>query len=772
MDVDEARFDARHRALLDEILSLRQQLARSAPAAGNGTGADGTAGVSRCRDVQVTPILGADGRPERLPPVSHDITESREAEQLRLAVEAAGMLCTWDCDLGSDRSRPDAILADVGAVDPARTARGATLGDHIRQLHPDDVQAFDAELDRLFAGARDFHSEHRLLRADGSVRWVLARGRMLRDMAGAPTRFVGASVDITDRRQAEIRQAFLLELSDQLRMLAQPTAILAAAATLLGRHLGAGQVGYGLVQPDDETILLVTGHADGVEPLAGRYPLAAFGAEAVSRQRLGLTVACDDIRSAPPCDFARGDDAHGAAVSVPLLRDGRFTAAFYVVHSRARAWSVPELTLIEDVAARSWDAAERAGAEAALREANAVLQQRVVDVLAKREQAEETLRQAQKMEAVDQLTGGLAHDFNNLLTGITGSLELLASRMAQGRTTDLDRYIEAALGASRRAAALTHRLLTFSRRQTLDPRPTDVNRLVVGIEELIRGTAGPMIDIEVVGTDGLWPALVDPNQLENALLNLCINARDAMPEGGRITIETANCWLDEHSTAEPALPPGPYLSLSVTDTGTGMTPEVIARAFDPFFTTKPLGEGTGLGLSMIHGFADQSGGQVRILSALGQGSTVCLYLPRHIGAAGEAEAVAEIPGATDAAPGGTVLIVDDEPVVRMLVAEVLGDLGYQVIEAAAGAAGLELLRSDARIDLLITDVGLPGGMDGRQLAEAARTARPDLKVLFITGYAEPAAIGDGPLDAGMQVLTKPFPLDRLVSRIRELLDGR
>jgi CheY-like chemotaxis protein len=343
--------------------------------------------------------------------------------------------------------------------------------------------------------------------------------------------------------------------------------------------------------------------------------------------------------------------------------------------------------------------------------------------------------------------------------------------MAQGRVTDLDRYINAAQGAAKRAAALTHRLLAFSRRQTLDPRPTSVNGLIAGMEELVRRTVGPAVTIEVVGAVGLWTALVDPNQLENALLNLCINARDAMPEGGRITIETANKWLDVRAARERDLEPGQFLSLCVTDTGTGMTPEVIARAFDPFFTTKPLGEGTGLGLSMIYGFARQSGGQVRIYSEVGQGTTVCLYLPRHYGEAEARDGEADLAHAPRAEQGQTVLIVDDEPTVRMLVTEVLEDLGYTAIEAADGAAGLKVLESDVRLDLLVTDVGLPGGMNGRQMADAGRVVRPSLKVLFITGYAENAVLGNGYLEPGMQVLTKPFVMEALAGRIKELIAG-
>ena len=384
---------------------------------------------------------------------------------------------------------------------------------------------------------------------------------------------------------------------------------------------------------------------------------------------------------------------------------------------------------------------------------------------------EDALRQAQKMEAVGQLTGGLAHDFNNLLAGISGSLEMIQMRLAQGRSADVERYLSAAQGSAKRAASLTHRLLAFSRRQTLSPTVTEVNRLVVGMDELIQRSMGPSIEVEIVTAAGLWNSRIDANQLENALLNLCINARDAMPEGGKLTIETGNRWMDERTARERDLPPGQYISLCVSDTGTGMAKTVIERAFDPFYTTKPIGQGTGLGLSMVYGFARQSEGQVRIYSELGEGTMVCIYLPRYHGD--------KAPEQTDdtrgeialSHDGETVLVVDDEPTVRMLVVDALHELGYVAIEAGDGAAGLAILRSETRVDLLITDVGLPGGMNGRQVADAGREARPDLKVLFITGYAENAVLSHGHLDPGMHVLTKPFAMDVLGDRIRALINS-
>jgi PAS domain S-box-containing protein len=423
----------------------------------------------------------------------------------------------------------------------------------------------------------------------------------------------------------------------------------------------------------------------------------------------------------------------------------------------------------KQVAVLFQDITARKRAEAAIQNMNETLEARIAEAIAERKQAEEALRQSQKMEAVGQLTGGIAHDFNNLLTGIIGSLELLETRLRQGRTSELNRYVAVAQGASKRAAALTHRLLAFSRRQTLDARPTDVNRLVIGMEELIRRTVGPQITLEVVTAGGLWSSLIDASQLESALLNLCINARDAMPEGGRITIETANKWLDDRTAKQRDLPPGQYLSVCVSDTGTGMTSDVISRAFDPFFTTKPLGQGTGLGLSMVYGFVRQSGGQVRIYSEVGTGTTMCLYLPRHYGSPDESDATTVLAVKAREHTDKTVLVVDDEPSVRMLVTEVLEEHGYAAIEASDGPSGLRILESDVQIDLLITDVGLPGGLNGRQLADAARMARPTLKVLFITGYAENAIIGNGQLAPGMRVLTKPFVMTTLAERIAEMI---
>ncbi|QJE01378.1 PAS domain-containing protein [Massilia forsythiae] len=383
-------------------------------------------------------------------------------------------------------------------------------------------------------------------------------------------------------------------------------------------------------------------------------------------------------------------------------------------------------------------------------------------------EAEERLRQSAKMEAVGQLTGGLAHDFNNLLASIGGSLDLLGLRVRMGKTDDLARFVDIAQGAVKRAAALTHRLLAFSRRQPLDARAVDVERLVAGMLDMVRRSIGPEITLDVTGQPGLWPTLADPNQLENALLNLCINARDAMPDGGRLYIGMANTVLEADEAMGYELPAGDYVRLSVRDTGTGMTPEVAAKVFDPFFTTKPIGQGTGLGLSMIYGFARQSGGHVRLDSSPGRGTTMHLVLPRWHGDAGMADDGKAVPATPAVQDGIAVLLVDDEAALRGLMAEALMRLGHHVIEAGNAVGALRALNTGATVDLLVTDIGLAGGTNGRQLAEAARQLRPSLKVLFITGYAEAKLVERSSMDDGTQLMTKPFALDALAQRVAQM----
>ena len=580
--------------------------------------------------------------------------------------------------------------------------------------------------------------------------------RAVRVGAPADRRIAILFNDVTQRHDAEDR----LRVSESLaRENVQRVQLALAAGAIIGTWNWD-------LRTDRFTVDEGFARGFGLDPALGRERLSLeqIITSVHPEDRPGLIAAIDEV-------IARG----GAYAHQYRVRraDGRY----YWIEANGRVDHSPEGIALSfpgvliDVEDRRSIEAERDRATAALRALNDTLELRVAERTAELIHAEEKLRQSQKMEAVGQLTGGLAHDFNNLLAGISGALDLMGMRIAQGRLNDIDKYMLAAQSAAKRAAALTHRLLAFSRRQTLDPRPLDVNLLVEGMTELIQRTVGPSILVETVSAPDLWPASVDASQLENAILNLCINSRDAMPDGGRIIIETANQWLDAEAALANDLPAGEYLSLTVTDTGTGMAPGVIAKAFDPFFTTKPIGEGTGLGLSMIYGFAKQSGGQVRISSELGKGTSMCIHLPRYHGEAGASTAAPVQSAAALTGSCGTILIVDDEPAGRLLLTDGLGDLGYTLIEAADSLTGVKLLQSDVGIDLLITDVGLPGGMNGRQMADAGREVRPGLKTLFITGYAESAALGNSSLGAGMQVLTKPFSIDILATRVLELLRG-
>jgi PAS domain S-box-containing protein len=415
------------------------------------------------------------------------------------------------------------------------------------------------------------------------------------------------------------------------------------------------------------------------------------------------------------------------------------------------------------------DIEDQKHAEQALADLNANLEQRVSERTIQLVQAEEALRQSQKMEALGQLTGGIAHDFNNLLQGILGALDIIKRRIAEGQIVGLDRFLDGALDSAKRAATLTHRLLAFARRQPVDPRAVDVRQLIGAVEEILRRSIGEGIKLAISTSDSLWLIRCDSNQLENALLNLVINGRDAMPDGGTLVIEVTNKVLDPLQARQRDLNAGEFVCLQISDNGVGMTPSVKARAFDPFYTTKPIGKGTGLGLSMIYGFVRQSGGSVGIESEVGKGTTVEICLPRYSGeldsdSPEEKQLVDQRTGNNE-----VVLIVEDQAMVRLLIVEVLNDLGYRSLETADSAAALRILESSQRIDLLISDIGLPG-LNGRQLADAARVQRPKLKILFVTGYAETAA-GKSFLEPGMEIIAKPFAMEALADRVREMIQS-
>jgi PAS domain S-box-containing protein len=659
----------------------------------------------------------------------------REAELAR--VQQIGRIGGLQVDLTAgfrNRRSPEYLL--IHGLPP--DAANETHEEWVQRIHPEDRDATEKRFRDAVAGdVSEYTVQYRIIRpSDGETRWISVKSTIERDADGRAIRLVGAHSDVTE--QVAVERA-LRESEELYRKLADQLAELNATLAQRVEEKTRERDRIWNVSQD----LLLVADRNGVWRTVNPAWTRTLGwseAELLNRTSQWLEHPDDGGITRAQLDKLGVGDTTVRFESRFRHKDGSY---------RWLSWTgVPDQDRIYAVARDI--TAEKAAAE-------------------RLKITEEALLQSQKMEAVGQLTGGIAHDFNNLLTGIVGSLDLLQTRLDQGRTDNVARYIDAAMTSANRAAALTHRLLAFARRQPLIPASVDANALVVSLEDLLRRTIGEAIDLAIVASDDLWSTLCDPNQLESALLNLAINARDAMPDGGKLTIATANARIDGASAAAPALAPGDYICIDVTDTGTGMSAEVAARAFDPFFTTKPIGQGTGLGLSMIYGFARQSNGHATIDSKLGQGTSVKLFLPRHRGDVA-AEQAAAVRAAEHAATGETVLVVEDEPVVRAVIVEMLEEQGYRTLEAVDGPSGLRILRTDARIDLLVTDVGLPG-INGRQVADQARETRPGLKILFITGYAESVAMADGFLQPGMEMITKPFDLDYLSRRVRAMVSN-
>ncbi len=602
------------------------------------------AAVTRYIDFVYEPMFDEAGTVYGIFVGGHDITAHKDAERqsvlneesLRLTTEAAE-IGTWDIDFITDTLTWSPRTKAMFGFPPDATC---TLDDFYAGLHPEDrdatTRAFAAALDPAVRATYDV--QYRTIgHEDGVVRWIAAKGKGLFDADGKCHRAVGTAIDISARKLAEARHAFMLELSDALRG-SDTDRALDEASALMGRLFGVSRVGYGHLDAVEDVFDYSVCWTDGrAQPLLGRVPAHAFGTKIVAKLSAGETVVVSDIQTDPLSDeeetraTARAVDT-SAILVVPFVRAGRLRTIVYLNDRPIRRWQPDEVAFMEEVAERTRQVIERGEAEAALLALNATLEARVEARTAELRATEDALRQAQKMEAIGQLTGGIAHDFNNLLQGITGSLDLVQRRIGQGRLGEVDRFIAGAMASANRAAALTHRLLAFSRRQPLDPRPVQINPLVGSMEELLRRTLGERIDLELSLSEDLWLTRSDANQLEAAILNLAINARDAMPEGGHLVIATHNTRVDQSTAAAHAdRAAGDYVCISVSDSGTGMDAGTIARAFEPFFTTKPLGQGTGLGLSMIYGFARQSEGYAEIESAPGRGTTVRICLPRFEG---------------------------------------------------------------------------------------------------------------------------------------------
>ncbi len=612
--------------------------------------------------------------------------------------------------------------------------------DHI---HPDDRPRVDADIHAVIDGnGTAWTGQYRFLCADGSHADIFDRGYVLRDAEGRAVRMIGAMQDLSSSKATE---AALRDSERQYQALFERIDEGFCIIEFLdGPHGPMSDYVHVSANP---AYLANAGIADAVgKRVREMVPAEAEGWVDIYRRVL---VTGEPVR------FER-----------ELVATGRYLelAAFRVEPPEKRQVAV----LFQDVTTRH-------RAEIALRELNDTLERRVQAEVAERLRAEEALRQAQKMEAVGQLTGGIAHDFNNMLAVVLSALDLLSRKFLAHDAPAL-RYVEVARNGARRAAQLTQRLLAFSRQQPLKPETLDINKLVAGMSDLLRHSLGGNVQLETVLAGGLWRTHADPNQLENAILNLAVNGRDAMDmreamEGGRLTIETANCHLDERYVADQlGLQVGQYVMVAVTDTGIGMGPDIVAKAFDPFFTTKEVGRGTGLGLSQVYGFVKQSGGHVRIYSEPGQGTTVKLYMPRQHGPAGDDEGLAVQHRASPANGRELILVVEDEPAVRAMSVDALAELGYRVLEADGAETALRLLDAHPDVALMFTDVVMPG-VNGRRLADEARRRRPGLKVLFTTGYTRNAVVHNGVLDAGVSLIGKPYTLDELAARVREVLDA-
>ena len=696
--------------------------------------------------------------------------------QRRQFQQAPGFVCILD--------GPDHVYEFANQAYERMVGRGGLVGKTVREAMPDIAgQGFYELLDTVYATGQRFVASHvpvTLVPAPGGV----AREHYLDfvyepvlDEVGRVTGIFTQGHDVTEAHLARValalnerRQAFRIGLDDALRDIADPREVMATAAELLGKQLAAGRCGFAEIDDATEYVTVLRDWTDGtLSSAVGQFRMDDFGRPFIDGLRAGRAIRLEDPLADPK---TAGDDVAAAyaaldfrgCLAVPILKEGRWVAAIFVHQAQPRIWTDEDEALVLEVAERTWATVGRARAETALRDLNADLEGQVEARLDELRGVEAHLRQAQKMEAVGQLTGGIAHDFNNMLTGVIGGLDIVRRRLRDGRHDDVDRFIDVAYQSAERASALTKRLLAFSRRQSLEPKILDVNALAAGLYDMLQWTLGESTPLTLALQPDIWPIEADAGQLENSLLNLAIDARDAMPDGGTLTVETINVTVD---AAVPDLLPGDYVRISVSDEGIGMSQAVMDRAFDPFFTTKAIGQGTGLGLSMIYGFVKQSHGHVAIDSAPGQGTRIRLWLPRAVGDVAFDElrvaAVASRPRA-----GTTVMIVEDEPSVRMLIGEVLTELGYEFVEAADGDEALPILRSDQRIDLLVSDVGLPG-MNGRQLAEMARAIRPGLRVLFVTAYAEGAVVRGGFLDDGMDMVAKPFSVDVLAEKILSMV---
>ncbi|WP_218014067.1 PAS domain-containing protein [Rubellimicrobium roseum] len=736
-------------------------------------------------------LRDAEGRSRRFPGVAFDITERKAAEEELRARTAELESLLVSAPLGIaffDREHRWLRINEELAAINGFSVEGH-IGRRLEDLLPVNAAIVAPVLDQVFATGetlRGIEVSGETAAAPGQIRHWLVSFYPVRDAAGAVASVGVWVVDITARKEAEARaqeESRLLEtlnragatLAGELDIDRLLQRLTDAAVEIVGARFGA--FFQNVRDPDGERFHLYTLSGANPSDFAGLGGVRATGVFAPTFSNEGVVRSDDILRDPrhgqlePHRGMPPGHLPVRSYMGVPVVsRSGEVLGGLLFGHPDPGRFDEKHERLVVGLAAQAAIAIDNARLFREVQEINDTLERRVADALAERAAMEEQLRQSQKMEAVGQLTGGIAHDFNNMLAAVIGSLDLLRRRLGDADERSR-RYLDAAGEGARRAALLTQRLLAFSRQQPLRPEPVDVNRLVLGMSDLVQRSLGAGVQLGTVLAEGLWTASADPNQLENVILNLAVNARDAMPEGGHLTIETANAHLDSrYATEHFGLPAGQYVLIAVTDTGTGMPPEVVAKAFDPFFTTKPVGQGTGLGLSQVYGFVKQSGGHVKIYSEPGQGTTVKVYLPRLLGSAAEAEPAPAAPDLPRGEAREVVLVVEDEPIVRQFTVEALGVLGYGVLEADGAETALRLLDAHPEVGLLFTDIVMPE-TNGRKLADEVLRRRPGLRVLFTTGYTRDAVVNNGVLDPGVHLLGKPFTVEQLAARLREVLDA-
>ncbi|MDR7068085.1 PAS domain S-box-containing protein [Pseudoxanthomonas japonensis] len=688
------------------------------------------------------PLRDAEGQVIGLIGASLDITDRKAVEASHREIEERYRLAAratsdaiWDWRMADGHVVWNEALATLFGHQRSESSAQWWL-DHI---HPDDRERIGTSIHAVIDhGGEAWQDEYRFKRADGGYADIFDRGTVLRGAAGEPVRMIGAMLDLTGRKAA---QAALTESEERLRLATE-----------------ASDIGFWDVDLVND-LLIWPARTKAMFGISAHVP--------VSMADFYAGLHCEDLGKTVDAFAAAADPAQRALYDVEYRTVGKEDGVVRWVAAKGRGLFEGECCI--RVVGVAIDVTARKVAETQLKELNEQLESRVEAEVSERIRVEDALRQSQKMEAVGQLTGGIAHDFNNMLAAIIGPLDLLVGRL-DPNDERAHRYVDIAMEASRRAAQLTQRLLAFSRQQPLQPEALDANKLVSGMSELLAHSLGGDVKLEAVLAGGLWRTHADPNQLENVILNLAVNARDAMPEGGRVTVETANCHLDHaYANDNHGISPGQYVMIAVSDTGKGMPTAVIAKAFDPFFTTKEVGRGTGLGLSQVYGFVKQSGGHVKIYSEVGNGTTVKVYLPRLQSANVETT----VPDVAHPVPRGelqeVILVVEDEPAVRQVSVDALSELGYSVFSADSAAAALRILEAEPSIGLLFTDVVMPE-TNGRKLADEAMRRWPHLKVLFTTGYSRNAIIHNGVLDAGVNLIGKPFTLQELATRLREVLE--